>query len=118
MDVNIYNTETNTGVLNKTEQVITIKRNRWIDKSGTSHPMKFLRPIAFENKNVYFLHSFGDDKKEPHHGKHISLTFMENQKFRWMQNIHWLQKEENIRYVINILFLLGGLTLGILNFLK
>lgn len=118
MKVSVYKAESNNGGLNKTEEVITIKSNRWIDKNGTSHPMKFLKPVAFENKNVYFLHLFGDDKTEPHQGKHISLTFWENQTFNWMQKNHWLQKEENIRYVVNIFFLIGGLTLGILNYLK
>lgn len=114
MKVNTYTNEPNTGVLNKTEQTIIIKKNRWVDKSGVSHPMKFEEPKAFENKNVYFLYLFGGDTK----GKHISLSFWQNQKFLWLQNNHWLQKEENIRYIVNILFLLGGITLGVLNYLK
>lgn len=119
MKVNAYIVKgSNTGILIKTDELIDLKKRRWIDSKGTSHPMKFLIPIAFKNKNVYFLHLFGDDRKEPHHGVHISLTFLENQRFLFMQKSHWLQKEENIRYIINILFLIGGLTIGILNLIK
>lgn len=119
MKVNTYHVkENNSGILVKTKEIIDIQKRRWIDSKGTSHPMKFLEPIAFKNENVYFLHLFGDDRKEPHHGVHISLTFWQKQRFLFMQKLHWLQKEENIRYLVNILFLIGGLTVGVLNLMK
>lgn len=113
MIVNVYKTNNNSGELEKTNETITIKRRRWLDKSGISHPMKFNSPIAFENNNVYFLKMF-DNNDENLYGKHISLTFWQNQKFLYLQKNHWLQKEENIRYIINILFLISGLILGFL----
>lgn len=117
MIVKVYKSEPNTGTLSHTREIIEIRPIRWIDKHKISHPMKFEKPIAFDNKNVYFLYLFGDDSNKPK-GVHISLSFFENQKFTWMQKTHWRQKEENIRYIINILFLLGGISIGILNYLK
>ena len=58
---------------------------------------------------MYFLHLFGDDSKVPHQGKHISLSFIENQRFCILQGTHWLQKEENIRYLVNLTYLTLGL---------
>lgn len=106
--------ENNSGILVRTDEIVDLQKRRWIDKNGTSHPMKFDTPIAFKNKNVYFLYRFGTENK----GVHISLSFWENQKFLFMQKLHWLQKEENIRYIVNIIFLISGLTIGILNLLK
>lgn len=118
MKLNVYRGDTNTGILKPTNEIISIKPRRWVDGDGKSHPMKYVSSIAFENKNVFFLHSSGDDSKLPHHGKHISLTFWQKQLFLLMQNSHWIQKEENVRYIINILFLIGGLTIGLLNYSK
>jgi len=36
------------------------------------------------------------------------------QKLLFMFRTHWLQKEKNIRYVINILFLLAGIIIAII----
>jgi hypothetical protein len=115
MVVNVY--EANNGELEKTNETITIKPRRWLNKNGISYPMKFTSPIAFENNNVYFLKIFDNGDKNSH-GKHISLTFWQNQKFLYLQKKNWIQKEENIRYIINILFLIGGLTLGFFNYFK
>jgi len=115
MKVNVFRGIPNSGILTETNETIDIRKGRWISNE-TSHPMEFVEKICFENKNVYYLYFFGE--KSSTHGVHISLNFLENQKFKWLQNIHWLQKEENIRYIINIFFLIGGLTLGILNLLK
>jgi hypothetical protein len=105
----------NTGKLIETNETITIKPRRWVDdRWGVSNPMKYDKPIAYENKNVYFFYHLGGKEK----GIHVSLTFWQNQKFNWIQNKHWLQKEENIRYIINILFLIGGLIIGVLNYNK
>lgn len=92
MKVEVYYPIMNKGILEKTNETITIEPRRWIDKNGTSHPMKFERPVAFKNKNVYFLHLFGDDSGKSHQGKHISLNFWQNQKFMLMQKIHPMQK--------------------------
>lgn len=109
MKINVYVPITNSGILEKTEEQIDIRKNRWIDSGGISHPLKYLKPIAFSNSNVYFLHLFGDDTKKPHSGKHISLTFFENHFFNLMQGTHWIQKEENIRYLINLTYLTIGI---------
>lgn len=116
MKVNTYEPISNMGVLEKNDEVIEIKNGRWIDKNNTSHPMKFTKIYSFQNNFVYWLTFFG--KKSKNAGIHISLNFFENQKFLWLQNSHWLQKEENIRYIVNVLFLISGLTFSILNILK
>lgn len=96
----------------KTEfDLIEIKKGRYI-QSGISHPLVsekenyFQRMYCFdhENKNIYYLNSFG--KIDSNHGIHIALTWFETQKFLWLQNKHWLQKEESIRYVVNVMFLI------------
>lgn len=109
--------ETNSGLLVETDEKIDIRKHRWIDKQDISHPMNFKSPNAFDNNNVYYLLLYGDNKA-PYYGKHISLSFCENQKFLWIQKSHWFQKEENIRYIVNVLFLISGVVIGILNLIK
>lgn len=92
MKVKTYKPVINKGVLEETSEEITIEPRRWVDNNGTSHPMNYLEPKAFKNKNVYFLHLFGDDSGNFHKGKHISLNFLNNQRFLWMQKSHPLQK--------------------------
>lgn len=116
MKINIYEVGVDFGRLNKTEDIIDIKRGRWVDRNNTSHPMNFTKKECFENKYTYWLSHFGEYSKI--YGSHISLNFWENQKFLFMQKSHWLQKEENVRYTVNVLFLIGGLTIGLLNLLK
>jgi hypothetical protein len=113
MKVNIYEVKNvNSGILEKNDEVIEIKSGRWIDKFGVSHPMNFVKKECFDDKFVYWVSLLGDESTT--HGKHISLTFFQKQKFLWLQNSHWFQKEENIRYLINILFLIYGIIIGIL----
>jgi len=103
MYVHIYkNKEANTGILSKTDELINVRRNRWIDKHGTSHPMKFEKPIAFENRNVYYLLLFGGEGTHQS-GVHISLSLWENQRFLWLQNKHWFQQKDNVMWIVNIL---------------
>lgn len=42
----------------------------------------------------------------------ISLSWFDNHKFLFLQRKHWLQKEENIRYIINILLIVVGLIIA------
>ncbi|HBI01385.1 MAG TPA: hypothetical protein PK637_14550 [Flavobacteriales bacterium] len=100
--------------------VIQIKRGRYI-QNGVSHPLmsdnenyyRRIYALEFENKTIYYFDSFG--KKDNHGGIHIGMNWWENQCFLWLQGKHWLQKEENIRYVVNVLFLLLGAYIGINN---
>lgn len=93
--------ERNTGVLVKTEQVITLNKNRWLDAGGTSHPMSYTCPKAFINDNVYFLHRFGN--VDGNSGVHISLPFWKNQQFLLLQGKHWIQQKDNIMWFVNIM---------------
>ena len=118
MKVKKYRCEYNTGFLKETNEIIEIRSRRFITNDKTSHPLQYSEPIAFENKNVYCLYLFDSKDKENSTCIHISLTFWEKQKFLFLQKKHWIQKEENIRYIINLLFLIGGITLAILNYKK
>jgi hypothetical protein len=111
------------GICFETSEKIQIKRGRYI-YNKTSHPLYIknealfykVYSLEFKNQNVYWFPIFGVDDRNS--GFHISLNFWENQKFLFLQRKHWLQKEENLRYIVNILFLVGGFILGILNFIK
>lgn len=109
MKVNVYGSKSNTGVLNKCDETIEIRKNRWIDSNGTSHPMNFTQPKAFSNKNVYWLNLYGVTSSIK--GKHISLSFFQNQAFMWMQKIHPLQ---DIKYVIGTVLAIIGLIISLL----
>jgi hypothetical protein len=41
------------------------------------------------------------------------LNWCKKQSLLWMFKKHWLQKEENVRYVINLLFLSAGIAIAI-----
>lgn len=100
---------------------LRIKRGRYIDiKNNLSHPLfdeqnkyyKRIYALEFKDKKIYYFNSFG--KIDTNHGFHVGFNFAEHQKFLWLQGRHWLQKEENIRYCVNVIFLIIGLVLGVL----
>lgn len=104
-NVSIYNPLRNKGELIITDEKINIYQGRWVENDGTSHPLKIKRKYCFNKKYVYYL--YGD--KDIDRGKHISLNYLQNQKFLITMGHHWLQQEKNIRYLINIVFLILGL---------
>lgn len=118
--------EFNTGSLMTlfSEETIEIKRGRYI-KSDISHPLLTEKEnyfskvycLEYKKKHIYFLNYFGRNEL-PVKGIHIGLTDWQNHKFLWMQNKHWLQKEESIRYIVNIIFLIIGVLIGIINMYK
>jgi hypothetical protein len=118
--------EVNTGHLTTLfpGEIIEIKRGRYI-KDDISHPLftekenYFYKThcLEYKKRHIYFLNYFGSNEP-PVKGIHIGLTNWQNNKFLWMQNKHWFQKEENIRYIVNILFLIIGVCIGILNMNK
>lgn len=120
----LYVNEPNSGLLifdSIKSNTLKIKRGRYIDiKNNLSHPLfdeqnkyyKRIYALEYKSKKIYYLNTFG--KIENNHGYHVGLNFAEHHKFLWLQGNHWLQKEENIRYCINIIFLITGLVLGIL----
>jgi hypothetical protein len=67
--------------------------------------------LEYKNKYIYWFNTFGSESKD--HGIHVGLSWWENQRFLWMQNDHWFQKEDNIRYIVNVLFLGLGAWIGI-----
>jgi hypothetical protein len=115
--------EVNTGHLTNlfAGEIIEIKRGRYI-KDDISHPLFTekenyfckIHCLEYKKKHIYFLNYFGSNE-HPIKGIHIGLTNWQNNKFLWMQNKHWLQKEENIRYIINILFLIIGVWISIMS---
>lgn len=118
--------EVNTGHLTTlfSGETIEIKRGRFI-KDDISHPLftekekYFSKMYSFEykKKHIYFLNYFG--RNEPSaRGIHIGLTYWQNNRFLWLQNKHWLQKEESIRYIVNIIFLIIGVFISIMSIYK
>lgn len=117
----LRSTEVNTGHLTNLfpGETIEIKRGRYI-KNNISHPLftekenyfSKIYCLEYKERHVYFLNYFGSNKL-PIRGIHIGLTFWQNQRFLWLQRKHWLQKEESIRYIINILFLIIGVWISV-----
>ena len=100
---------------------LKIKKGRYIDKKNkVSHPLfdeqnkyyKRIYALEYKRKKIYWFCSFG--KIDNNHGCHVGFNFTEHQKFLFLQGNHWIQKEENIRYCVNIIFLVIGMVLGIL----
>lgn len=97
---------------------VIIKRNKFIYNYST-HPIRsedvkyYKRVYFFESvgKYVYHLKPFGSVDGR---GFHISMSWWQHQIFLWLQKRHWFQKEENIRYIVNILFLIIGVGLSII----
>lgn len=97
---------------------IEVKKGRYIH-DGTSHPIragdekyyKRIYCLEHEGRVVYWLDTFG--KHSSNNGHHVSFSWREHQTFLWQQNDHWLQKEENMRYVVNVVFLVIGVVIGI-----
>lgn len=92
----------NSGKLSKTDCVIDVKRGRWV-VNETNHPMEFDRVHAFENKYVYFLHHFGINSGIIVQGDHIVLNFWQNHKFLFMQRAHWIQNNNNLKWILGML---------------
>ncbi len=98
-----------------------IKKGRYIHQD-TSHPLRsdndlyFKRIYAFESdkKYVYYLSTFGISDSQ--HGLHIALNRWQHQRFLWMQGKSWFQKEENIRYIVNLIFLIIGVYISLKKF--
>lgn len=117
--------KSNTGKLipSSANKTIKIKKGRYIC-DDISHPLYTTKEIYFQrvycleykNKNIFFLNTYG--KLDNNAGFHIALSKWETQKFLWLQNKHWLQKEESIRYIVNILFLIIGVWLSIMSMNK
>ena len=105
MKINIFKSESNSGILNKTDKVVNIKRNRFYDENNNWQPLVYEQCKSFDKKYVYYLKFMGQSNT---HGIHISLNYIQNQVFLWLQGNSWFQKEDNIRYIINVLFLILG----------
>jgi hypothetical protein len=118
--------EPNSGKLraSSVDKNIEIKKGRYIC-NDISHPLFSEKEnyfskvycLEYKKRHIYFLNYFGRNEP-PVKGIHIGLTIWQNHKFLWLQNKHWLQKEENIRYIVNILFLIIGVWLSIMSIKK
>jgi hypothetical protein len=96
---------------------ITIKKGRY-ELNGISHPLragnekfyKRMYGLHYKNRKVYWLETFVSHSSSS--GYHVSFNWREHQIFLWSQGEHWLQKEENIRYIVNVIFLVLGVIIG------
>jgi len=69
------------------------------------------RYLRYQRKIIYSFNEFGN--KEKARPVFVAFNWFQHQRFLWIQREHWLQKEENIRYVVNLVFLLIGVYLGL-----
>jgi len=102
------------------DRYVEIKKGRFLE-SGTSHPLylenekyfKRVHCLEYFKKRIYFFNRFGN--KENNAGFHVGFTWFQHHQFLLLQKRHWIQKEENIRYVINVIFLFIGAYIGFEN---
>ncbi len=67
--------------------------------------------LAFKKKVIYSFYEFGI--KEDNTLVFVGFNWWQHQRFLMLQRMPWLQKEENIRCLINIMFLVLGAYIGI-----
>lgn len=101
---------------------LEVKKGRYI-QNGISHPLragdekyyKRMYCLEHDGRVVYWLDTYGSHSSNhrPNNGHHVSFSWREHQTFLWQQNDHWLQKEENVRYIVNLVFLIIGVVIGI-----
>lgn len=109
----------NSGQWIENNEEIDIKRGGFI-KDKYWYPMTFKEISSPYDKKIYCL-KYGENGF-----KHISFTgFWENQIFLFKQGVHWFQKEENIRYVVNMILIFltavagfSNAAIGLLNYYK
>lgn len=75
------------------------------------HVIKFKRFYTLENKYVYGLYEYKDENPN----FFIKLNTIENNIFLLKTGNHWISKEENLRYIVNIIYLSLGLILTYLS---
>jgi|GEM_PF-1773077 len=106
------------------EAHITIFKGRYEEENENSHSLRTeaegkmyhrVHGLNYEGHHVYYFNTFA---KKDDHGIHVGMTWKQRQKFHLMQNDHWIQKSENIQYIVNILFLSIGVWLSIWTLLK
>lgn len=92
----------------KSENKIMIKKNHYILNESTCDFIDFsLRKLmTIKNKYRIILNLRNGDISV------IQLNWFNYLLFLWIQRKCWIQQENNVRYVINILFLMLGLLLG------
>jgi len=122
MKVKIFDSIPNSGIAspvlkNNKFEYLDIKKGRYIH-NDCSHPLRIknnllysrVYGLEYKNHKIYWFNIFGNI--DTNHGYHIGLNWWQNQRFLFLQNSHWFQKEENIRYIINIIFLVFGLIIA------
>lgn len=100
------------------QELVEIKYGRFI-VDDVSHPLmseteKYFQRVyclEYEKRRIYYFYTFGN--KEGVGGFHVGFTWWQHQQFLLLQKRHWIQKEENIRYIVNVVFLVLGLIIGI-----
>ncbi len=93
------------------ERFLIIKRGVFIDTVGKHYQLKIGDIKNFERyyakhdlKYVYCIEE----------RIFIGMNWRQNQRFLFMQKSHWIQQESNLRYIVNIIFLIIGAYIGII----
>ena len=100
------NTVKNTGNIEYNSDCFCILNNKWYQSTLYEN---YDKKNIFNKKNIFWLKTLSNT------GIHIRVNWWNKQKLYLMYNNHWFQQEKNIRYIINIIFLLFGLIIGIMN---
>lgn len=102
------------------EDYFHIKKGRF-EQMGESNPLrsgderyfKRIQCLEYKNRAIYAFYPYA--KIDKNNVFHVGFNWWQHQRFLWMQGDHWFQKEGNIRYVINLIFLSLGLWVGYQN---
>ena len=75
------------------------------DSQSGKYPFEFkVKKLSFKMDDL-FIYNLKLKDEEVYQ---IRLTWLQNQKFMWMQNLHTFQNKKTIQYWINIFFLILG----------
>jgi hypothetical protein len=116
--IKVYKPIINSGILEPTDDEIIIRKGRYL-QGDVSHPLRFGEEkyytrkygLKYKRKKVYWLNRYASPSEET--GIHVAFSKWQHQRFLWLQGSHWFQKEENIRYIVNVIFLIIGVLISL-----
>lgn len=98
---------------------IELQRGRFIDDEEDVFPIQFgneknFKRVYYDNHALKFIYCIEQHIENSSNMKtYIGLNWKQNQRFLFMQKSHWIQQESNLRYIVNIIFLIIGVYIGI-----
>lgn len=119
MKIKVFEPIINSGVLEPTDDEIKIYKGRYIENNSLSHALRsgeekyYIRKygLKYKRHKVYWFYRYSTPSEQT--GMYVAFSRWQHQRFLWLQGNHWLQKEENIRYIVNIVFLVIGVLISL-----